>query len=130
MKVVSGSVLAILLLAGCVSQSESAPAPEVEERKSAISLMDCFDAENYIRTIRFVISESGNTPDEVMLNLDYHANEFATLAKNYSGSEASWLLKMSELSGALSDWLETGDGDGDLILDQLNNNFRLLNQFC
>ena len=75
--------------------------------------MDCFEAEKYIRTVRFTISESGNTPAEVMTNLDYHADAFASLAINYSGSEASWLLKMSELSGSLSEWLDNGAGDGD-----------------
>lgn len=119
-----------MLLAGCSAPPEPPPPPKVEERKSSISQMDCFDAENYIRTVRFTVSESGNTPAEVMVNLDYHAEAFATLAGKYSGSESAWLMKMSELSGSLSEWLETGAGDGNLIYDQLNNNFRLVNQFC
>jgi hypothetical protein len=130
MKALYGAIVAALVLTGCVAQPEPEPAPKVEERKSAISLMDCFDAENYIRTVRFTITESGNTPAEVMVNLDYHADAFANLARNYSGSEASWLLKMSELSGSLSEWLATGAGDGELIYDQLNNNFGLASQFC
>lgn len=130
MRALSVAIVAALALSGCAAQTETGPPPKVEERKSAISQMDCFDAEKYIRTVRFTVSESGNTPGEVIVNLEYHADAFATLARNYSGSEASWLLKMSELSGSLSEWLDTGAGDGDLIFDQLNNNFRLLNQFC
>jgi hypothetical protein len=130
MKAFFGIIVAALVLSGCAAQTEPEPAPKVEERKSAITQMDCFEAEKYIRTVRFTISESGNTPAEVMINLDYHADAFASLAINYSGSEASWLLKMSELSGSLSEWLDTGAGDGDLIFDQLNNNFGLVNQFC
>lgn len=130
MRALSVAIVAALVLSGCAAQTEAEPPPKVEERKSAISQMDCFEAEKYIRTVRFTVSESGNTPGEVMVNLEYHADAFATLARNYSGSEASWLLKMSELSGSLSEWLDTGAGDGDLIFDQLNNNFRLLNQFC
>ena len=130
MKAFYTAIVAALVLVGCVAQPEPEPAPKVEERKSAISMMVCFDTENYIRTVRFTITESGNTPAEVMVNLDYHADAFANLARNYSGSEASWLLKMSELSASLSEWLETGAGDGELILDQLSNNFRLVNQFC
>ena len=80
--------------------------------------------------VEFNFSQGESSPAEIMLVLDTTAIEFEETASTYSGSERDWLLKMSELSVSLADYLESGTGDGELIFDQLMNNYGLVEQFC
>ena len=65
-----------------------------------------------------------------MLVLETTAIDFEEIASSHSGSERDWLLKMAELSVSLVGFIESGTGDGELIFDQLTNNYRLVEQFC
>lgn len=123
------------VLVGCTAPPERDPepleAPEVVvERTSDLTAMDCLDIDGTVMAVEYTFSQGESTPGEVMLILDYTATELTDIASGYAGSERDWLLKMAELSQGLSDFVDTGAGDGELLFDQLSNNFGLVEQFC
>ena len=122
-------------LGGAEEEEEARPptsqaAPQAQERPSDLSAMDCLTIEGNVMAVEFNFSQGESSPAEIMLVLDTTAIEFEETASTYSGSERDWLLKMSELSVSLADYLESGTGDGELIFDQLMNNYGLVEQFC
>lgn len=121
---------------GCTAPPEEVTPPpepevvEVVEPKSDLTYSDCLDVGLYVDAIEYTFSAGESTAGEVMLLLDTSAEEFYRVADQHDGSERAWLEKMAELSLRLSIYLETGDGDGELVFDQLFNNFGLMEQFC
>lgn len=80
--------------------------------------------------VEYNFSQGESSPAELILVLNTTAIEFEEISSTYSGSERDWLLKMSELSYSLSDFIDSGAGAGELIFDQLMNNYGLAEQFC
>ena len=122
-------------LGGAEEEEEARPdtsqaAPQAQERPSDLSAMDCLSIEGNVMAVEFNFSQGESSPAEIVLVLDTTAIEFEEIASTYSGSERDWLLKMSELSVSLADYVESGTGDGELIFDQLVNNYGLVEQFC
>jgi len=122
-------------LGGGEEEEEARPAtsqaaPQAQERPSDLSAMDCLSIEGNVMAVEFNFSQGESSPAEIVLVLDTTAIEFEEIASTYSGSERDWLLKMSELSVSLADYVESGTGDGELIFDQLVNNYGLVEQFC
>lgn len=134
-QILSGSTLVLASLGCTAPPEEVAPPPEpevveVDEPKSDLSYSDCLDVGLYVDAIEYTFGAGESTAGEVMLLLDTSAEEFYRVADQHNGSERAWLEKMAELSLRLSIYLETGDGDGELVFDQLFNNFGLMEQFC
>ncbi len=105
-------------------------AAEVDERPSDLSAMDCLVIEGHISAVEYTFSQGEANPQEIVLILGTTATDFEGISSTYVGSERDWLLKMSELSDSLSEYVLSGTGNGDLIFDQLINNYGLVEQFC
>jgi len=135
-----GILMFITLATGCtaatptpVSQKTQKDAPAImpSEASSEMSSYDCAVAEASITMVRTVFTEGTSTPSQTAAILQGAAAQWDGVASSYSGSKESWLLKMSELSLSLRDYILNGSPtNGDQLLDQLGNNFNLSTQFC
>jgi hypothetical protein len=103
---------------------------QVQERPSDLSATECLTVEGNVMAVEYNFSQGEATPSHVVMVLETTATDFEEIASLHSGSERDWLLKMAELSNSLGDFIESGAGDGDLIFDQLMNNYALVKQFC
>jgi hypothetical protein len=84
-----------------------------------------------IGTVRTLFAQGTATPSETASILRGAASVWNGAASSETGSKASWLRKMSELSSSLSGYIMNGSpSNGDQLLSQLNNNFNLSTQFC
>ena len=81
--------------------------------------------------VRTVFTDGTATPSQIAAILQSAASKWDVVAVNQSGSRASWLSKMSELSLDLRGYIMNGSpANGEQLLDQLGNNFNLSAQFC
>lgn len=136
-KILVSALSLAAVTAGCTAPPEkeeaplaaSEPAPE-PERPSDINLMDCLEIESTANGIVYTFTEGEASPAEVQIMLNYGDETFSEIAQRYTGSERDWLNKTAEISRQLSQYIEDGTGDGGLLLDQLGNNFELIEQFC
>lgn len=122
-------------LGGAEEEEEARPAtsqaaPPAQERPSDLSAMECLTVEGNVMAVEYNFRQGEATPSHVVLVLETTAIDFEEIASSHSGSERDWLLKMSELSVSLADFIESGTGDGELVFDQLMNNYGLVEQFC
>ena len=108
----------------------SQAAPQAQARPSDLSAMECLTVEGNVMAVEYNFSQGEASPSHVVLVLETTAIDFEEIASSHSGSERDWLLKMSELSVSLAGFIESGTGDGELIFDQLMNNYGLVEQFC
>jgi hypothetical protein len=98
---------------------------------SKLSSYDCAVVESNITMVRTVFTEGTATPSQIATILQGAASKWDVVAANQSGSRASWLSKMSELSLDLRGYILNGSPtNGEQLLDQLGNNFNLSTQFC
>jgi LysM repeat protein len=105
--------------------------PSLSQTASKLSSYDCAVVESNITMVRTVLTEGTATPSQIAAVLQGAASKWDVVAANQSGSRASWLSKMSELSLDLRGYILNGSPtNGEQLLDQLANNFSLSAQFC
>jgi hypothetical protein len=98
---------------------------------SSSSANGCGAVISSIGTVRNLFAQGTATPSETASILRSAASVWNGAASSETGSKASWLRKMSELSSSLSGYIMNGSpSNGDQLLGQLNNNFNLSSQFC
>ena len=111
--------------------SEPTSEPSQSQTASKLSSYDCAVVESNITMVRTVFTEGTATPSQIAAVLQGAASKWDVVAANQSGSRASWLSKMSELSLDLRGYILNGSPtNGEQLLDQLANNFSLSAQFC
>ena len=114
------------------TSTQSPTSPRSSEKATAEdSDSQCFKIETNIIMIRNLFEEGKATPSQTRAVLDSAATEWGSIAKDFTGSKSDWLEKMAELSTGLGSYIATGEpSDGELMLDQLYNNFALADNFC
>jgi hypothetical protein len=91
----------------------------------------CGIIKDEITTVRSTFLRGQANPQQISSILNGAASTWQSESRSYSGSKASWLNKMSELSLKLKGFVLTGSPtNGDQLLDQLGANFSLYQQFC
>ena len=114
-----------------VTKVEPTSVPSASQTASKLSSYDCAVVESNITMVRTVFTEGTATPSQIAAILQSAASKWDVVAVNQSGSRASWLSKMSELSLGLRGYILNGSPtNGEQLLDQLGNNFNLSGQFC
>jgi len=114
-----------------VDPADEAETREIQSDPDSISAIDCTNTRTNIRMVTDLFNEGTATASLAGAVLQEAASEWRGIARNYTGSKSDWLNKMSELSLDLRSYILNGDPpNGDLIQDQLYNNFNLANQFC
>ena len=114
-----------------VATVEPTSVPSASQASSKLSSYDCAVVESNITMVRTVFTEGTATPSQIAAILQSAASKWDVVAINQSGSRASWLSKMSELSLGLRGYILNGSPtNGEQLLDQLGNNFNLSGQFC
>lgn len=98
---------------------------------STVSKDGCAATLSSIAKVRNVFAQGTASPSETSSILRAAASVWSGAAASESGSKASWLRKMSQLSSSLSGYITNGSpANGDELLGQLGNNFNLSSQFC
>lgn len=91
----------------------------------------CGVIKDEITTVRSTFLRGEASPQQISSILNRAASTWQSESRSYSGSKASWLNKMSELSLKLNGFVLTGSpSNGDQLLDQLGASFSLYQQFC
>jgi LysM repeat protein len=129
----TGEVLRIPIRATATDTTSPEPTSEPSQSQTAstLSSYDCAVVESNITMVRTVFTEGTATPPQIAAVLQGAASKWDVVAANQSGSRASWLSKMSELSLDLRGYILNGSPtNGEQLLDQLGNNFNLSAQFC
>lgn len=94
-------------------------------------LNSCSIIEQQIHEVKGVFLQGTAGVSEVTMTLEVAIAAWSAEAETSSGSRASWLNKMSELTRELNTYITTGSpSNGSQIQDQLFANMSLLNNFC
>ena len=114
------------------TSSQSPTSPRTSEKATTEdSSSQCFKIETNIIMIRNLFDDGTASPRQVRAVLDSAASEWSSIATSFTGSKSEWLKKMAELSTDLGSYIATGEpSNGELLLDQLYNNFALADNFC
>lgn len=113
--------------------STQSPTPSRSSEKATTedSSSQCFKIETNIIMIRNLFDDGAASPRQAQAVLDSAASDWGSIATSFTGSKSEWLKKMAELSTDLGSYIATGEpADGELLLDQLYNNFALADNFC
>lgn len=112
------------------TQATASPRPTLKPT-TEISTAHCTTIEINITMIRNVFEDGTDSPSKTIALLDAASSEWRSIAASYSGSKSDWLKKMAELSTNLGSFIATGEpSNGEIMLDQLYNNFALADNFC
>lgn len=95
-----------------------------------ISRFDCDHTASNITAVKTLFAGGSASPSQTLALLDEVSMRWIEIAGGYEGSKSEWLEQMAALSDDLGNYISTGVGDGELLLQQLGNNFALLPQFC
>lgn len=112
------------------TQSASSLRP-TQQATPEISSSHCTTIEINITMIRNLFEDGKASPSQAKAILNEAASQWKSIAASYTGSKSDWLKKMAELSTNLGTYITEGEpSNGEIMLDQLYNNFALADNFC
>lgn len=137
--IVAITLLVLTFNVSRINQSNPATTPSqsptssrsTEKATTEDSSSQCFKIETNIIMIRNLFDDGTASPRQARAVLDSAASDWGSIATSFTGSKSEWLKKMAELSTDLGSYIDTGEpANGELLLDQLYNNFALADNFC
>jgi|AntAceMinimDraft_6_1070360.scaffolds.fasta_scaffold05827_4 TM2 domain-containing membrane protein YozV len=109
----------------------STTAPQSQNSPTTLSSAECSSINSAISSVQRMFDRGTASPRAAANTLTSAAAVWSGIAATKTGSDASWLDKMSELSLDLKGYISNGSpSNGEQLFDQLYSNFGLSQQFC